>query len=131
MDQDRPKASLGQRWSEARPTKAILFWSCVASIVVTMIVGFTWGGWVTGSTAGAMAATTGEEAVVERLAPICLSQFNSAPEKDGHLEELNAISAWQRGSYVEKQGWATMPGEQEPDRQVAAECARQLTLASQ
>jgi hypothetical protein len=131
MEQGRPRASLGQRWSAVQPTKTIVFWSCVGSIVVTMIIGFSWGGWVTGSTARAMAATTGEEAVVERLAPICLTQFNSAPEKDGHLKELNEISSWQRSNYVEKQGWATMPGEQDPDRQVARECARLIALANE
>jgi hypothetical protein len=131
MEQGRPRASLGQRWSAVQPTKTIVFWSCVGSIVVTMIIGFSWGGWVTGSTARAMAATTGEEAVVERLAPICLTQFNSAPEKDEHLKELNEISSWQRSNYVEKQGWATMPGEQDPDRQVARECARLIALANE
>jgi hypothetical protein len=32
-------------------------------------------------------------------------------------------SVWQRGAYVGKQGWATMPGEKEPDRKVAEACA--------
>lgn len=131
MEQNRPNASLRQRWDEARPTKTIVFWSCVASMIITMVVGFTWGGWVTGGTARAMAAVTGEDAVVKRLAPICVSQFNEEPEKDRKLAEMNEISAWQRTDYVSKQGWATMPGEQEYDRGVASECARLLTLASQ
>jgi hypothetical protein len=49
---------------------------------MTMIVGFTWGGRVTGGTARAMAVTMGEEAVVKRLAPICVVQFNEEPEQD-------------------------------------------------
>jgi len=67
--------SLGQRWSGARPTKAVVFWLCVASVVVTMIIGFTWGGWVTGGTAQEMAKTMAEDAVVRRLAPICVVRF--------------------------------------------------------
>jgi len=39
----RDKLSLGQRWSEARPTKTRLFWSCVASAVLAMGVGFECG----------------------------------------------------------------------------------------
>ena len=49
----RDKRSVGQRWSEAKPTKTVAFWCCVASAVLTMIVGFSWGGWVTGGTARA------------------------------------------------------------------------------
>ena len=51
MDANRDKRSVGQRWSEAQPTKTVA-WCCVASAVLTMIVGFSWGGWVTGGTAG-------------------------------------------------------------------------------
>jgi hypothetical protein len=25
----------------------MLFWSCAGSVVVALVVGFTWGGWVT------------------------------------------------------------------------------------
>jgi hypothetical protein len=138
MDQDRgdrgreqkPKLSLRQRWDEARPTKTLVFWSWVASVVLTMIIGFAWGGWVTGGTARSMAATMAEEAVVKRLAPICVVQFSRDPGKDQKLKELKETSGWQRGDYVGKQGWATMPGEDKPDGKVAEECARLLMLVS-
>jgi hypothetical protein len=39
---------------------------------------------------------------------------------------LKDESAWQRGEYVGKQEWATMPGEREPDRKVAEACAMLL-----
>ena len=131
MEQNRPNASLRQRWDEARPTKTIVFWTCMASIIVTMVIGFTWGGWVTGGTARAMADVKGEDAVVKRLAPMCVAQFNEELEKEQKLKEMSEISAWQRTDYVSKQGWATMPGEQESDRGVASECARLLTVASE
>ena len=75
MEQSAQKVSLGQRWGAARPTKTAVFWACVASAVVTMILGFTWGGWVTGGTARSMAEAAGADAVVTRLAPICVVQF--------------------------------------------------------
>ena len=74
MEANRGKRSVGQRWSEARPTKTLLFWACVASAVFTMIVGFSWGGWVTGGTAQQTAETMARDAVVQRLAPICVVQ---------------------------------------------------------
>jgi hypothetical protein len=95
-----------------------------------MIVGFTWGGWVTGSTAQSMAQTTGEDAVVKRLAPMCVVQFTQDPSRDLKLKEVKDVDNWQRGDYVKKQGWATMPGEQDPDGKVADECAKLLMLTS-
>ncbi len=130
MEQNRQNASLGQRWNEARPTKTLVFWSCVASAVVTMIIGFSWGGWVTGGTARSMAQVTGDEAVVKRLAPICVVRFTQDPSKDQKLKEVKDTDTWQRGDYVKKQGWATMPGEQEPDGRVADECVKLLMLTS-
>jgi len=101
-------------------------WGLVISAILTMIIGFSWGGWVTGGTAQKTAEETADKAVVDRLAPICVTQFNQDPEKDKKLQELKEISSYQRGDYVEKQGWATMPGEKEPDSEVADECAKRL-----
>jgi len=134
MEQDKKdwqKVGFGQRWSQARPTKTIVFWSWVASVVVTMIIGFTWGGWVTGRTARNMAEVMAEDAVVRRLAPICVLQFKKDPGKDQKLKEVKETSTYQRGDYVRNQGWATMPGEKEPDSKVADECAKLLMLISQ
>jgi hypothetical protein len=69
-----------------------------------------------------------DDAVVKRLAPICVIQFKQAPGKDQKLKELEATGSWQRSEYVEKQGWATMPGEEKPDSNVASECVRLLML---
>jgi hypothetical protein len=101
-------------------------WGLVVSAVLTMIIGFAFGGWVTGGTAQEMAKEMADEAVIDRLAPICVTQFNQDPEKDKKLQELKEISSYQRGDYVEKQGWATIPGEKEPDSEVANECAKRL-----
>ena len=43
--------SLSQRFADYRPSKTVLFWSCAGCVAATMIIGFTWGGWVTGGTA--------------------------------------------------------------------------------
>ena len=130
MDRNSEQLSLGRRWSDARPTKTLVFWCCVASVVLTMIVGFNWGGWVTGGTARATAETMAHDAVVTRLAPICVMQSGRDPAKAVKLVALKDESSWQRGEYVGKQGWATMPGEQEPDSRVAQACATLLMPSS-
>ena len=124
------KVSYKEWWGDARPTKTAVFWSWIASIVLTMIIGFAWGGWVTGGTAQSMAEKMAEDAVVKRLAPMCVVQYKQAPGKDQKLKELEKTDTWQRSEYVEKQGWATMPGEEKPDSKVASECVRLLMLIS-
>jgi len=129
--EQKKKVSFRKWWQEARPTKTVVFWSWIASVILTMIIGFTWGGWVTGRTARTMAEDMAEDAVIERLAPICVAQFNQDPEKDQKLAELRETSSYQRRAYVQDQGWATMPGEEEPDREVVDECVRLLMLIGQ
>jgi pimeloyl-ACP methyl ester carboxylesterase len=129
MDQNRER-SLGKRWSDATVSKTVVFWTCVASAVLTMIIGFSWGGWVTGGTARTTAETMAYDAVVKRLAPICVVLSGQDPAKAVKLVALKEGSAWQRGEYVGKQGWATMPGEREPDSRVAQACAELLMPTS-
>jgi hypothetical protein len=126
MAQVEQKESFGQRWAKTRPTKTIVFWSWLAVSILTMIVGFNWGGWVTGGTAQKMADLGARNAVIQRLAPMCVDQFNQDPEKAQKLTELQDMSVYKRGGYVETQGWATMAGEAKADRQVADACAKLL-----
>jgi hypothetical protein len=76
------KASLKDWWRDARPTKTVVFWSWIGSVVLSMSIGFAWGGWVTGGTARSMTQTLADEAVVKRLAPRCVVQVKQAPGKD-------------------------------------------------
>ena len=99
--------------------------------IVLAIIGFTWGGWVTGSTAQKMAEELTQEAVIASLAPICVEQFNQDSEKDQKLEKLKETKSWERDDYVEEQGWATMPGEMEADSEVAGRCAELLVELGQ
>jgi hypothetical protein len=105
-----------------------VFWLCLAAILLTMLVGFNWGGWVRGSTAQKMATVTARDAIVQRLATICVAQFNLDVGKDQKLQELKETSSYERAKYVTTQGWATMPGEEKPESRVADACAKQLML---
>jgi hypothetical protein len=73
-----------------------------------------------------MAAEMAQDAVTDRLVPICVAQFNLDPGKDTKLAELRETSSYRRSDYIGDQGWATLPGEARPDRKVAAECAKML-----
>ena len=117
-------ATFTERWASARPTKMVTVWCCAATAVVTIVIGFTWGQWVTGSTARAMAASRGEETLVRRLTPICVAQFRGDPKKEEKLRAMKALDSLQQADYVKTQGWATMPGEENPETRVASECAK-------
>jgi hypothetical protein len=94
--------------------------------VATLIVGFYWGGWVTGGSAQAMAQRGAKDAVVAALAPICVDKFQHQSNAAANLVELKTISSWQQGSFIEKGGWATLPGATSPDSTVARACAELL-----
>jgi hypothetical protein len=98
---------------------------------VITIAGFSWLGWVTGGTAQQEATEMADAAVNDRLAKICVYQFGKDPEKDLKLEELKGKSSWNRGDYLKNQGWATMPGEEEPDYGVTEKCVELLMEISQ
>jgi hypothetical protein len=99
-------------------------WGAVGGATIAMIIGFGWGGWVLGSNSLDMGEEMARNAVLDRLVPICVAQFNQDPQKDAKLKEFGKLkSAWKRDQYVRGQGWATMPFEKEPDRLVADRCA--------
>ena len=131
MEHNQKKLGYRQRWAKVRPPKKVVFWFAVAAVVLTLIVGFNWGGWVTGGSALKTAQAMAKDAVVQRLTPMCVAQYNQDPGKVQKLTELKDTSIWQRRAYVEKQGWATIPGEEKPDSKVADECAKRLVLIGQ
>ena len=125
-------AGARQRWAEFRPSKTMFFWSLAAAVALTMFVVFTWGGWMTSASAQKLAATSANNAVIERLAPICVAQFNLDPDKDQKLKTLQEeASTSARTKYVTDQAWATMSGDEQPDRKVADACAKLLMQIGQ
>ena len=123
--------SIRQRWDKAKLKKSVVFWIVIGTIVLTLFLGFTRGGWKTGAAATNMASTSAKSAVVARLAPICVAQFNADAQRTVKLEEMKAASSSQRSKIVKEQGWATMPGETNPDNTVASECSKQIMLITQ
>lgn len=101
-------------------------WGAIIGAVIAMVIGFGWGGWVLGSTSQRNANTMVDEALVSRLVPMCVAQFNADVEKDARFKELQAKNRWEREKFVEEQGWATMPYEKEPDSKVSEGCVEQI-----
>jgi hypothetical protein len=101
-------------------------WGAVIGAVAITVVGFSWLGWTSGSTAERIAADRAQTAVVGVLAPICVEKFQHQADASAKLAELNKASSWDRGSMIEKGGWATLPGSGTPNSEVARVCAERL-----
>jgi len=101
-------------------------WGVVGGAVAAIAIGFMWGGWVTGGTSEARAVDRAKTAVVAVLAPMCVDNFRQSPDATANLVSLTEIDSWNRHTFIEKGGWATIGASPEPDRAVARACATTL-----
>jgi hypothetical protein len=102
-----------------------LYGAAVGAIAVA-VIGFSWGGWVTGGKARQLAAEQSRTDVVAALSLICVEQSTRDPQLAERVAALKTASSWTRGDLVMKNGWATMPGTTEANRQVAVSCAEKV-----
>ena len=102
-------------------------WGAVVGSIFTMIVGFNWGGWTTSSTAHEVAMKQADAAVTAALVPVCLAGEKADLGRAKKLGELTAMaSSYDQTEFVMKTGWATFPGQADPNRAVAEACAAAL-----
>ena len=101
-------------------------WFAIACVVATLIIGFGFGGWVTGGTAQKVANEAAAGSHNQLAAAICAEQFMRAADARTRLAKLQALEWWERDDLVAAGGWATMPGEKEANSAVAQMCATRL-----
>jgi len=94
-------------------------WGVIGGVIAAIVVGFVWGGWVTGGTATQMAATSAESAIVQAFTPLCVVKAEQEPDK---LVLLKEKSSWQRDDFVVEAGWVNNVSEKYRG-EVAAACA--------
>jgi hypothetical protein len=89
------------------------------------IIGFTWGGWITGGKADVFARQQVQAALVEVLTPMCVDKFNRAENAQARLVEFKKMtSSWERERFVRDNEWAKF-GKESNSRIVDA-CAPEL-----
>ena len=126
----KKEPSSWEKFKETEMSKTATFWACLASVVLTMMIGFWWGGWVTSATAAKMVSSGAKTAVNSRLANVCVAQFNLDAAKAEKLTEMKALTSYKQGDYASTQGWVTFPGDEKPDSQVASQCAKLILEAN-
>ena len=106
-------------------TKPGIYGAVVGGALVAL-VGFSWAGWMTGSQANQMAADMAHDEVMSAMVPVCLELSREDPERLAKIAALRDTVAYRRRDVIMKSGWATMPGSEEPDRDLALACLEGL-----
>jgi hypothetical protein len=114
------------RWADYRPSKTTWFWSSVACVVATIVVGFAWGGWVTGGTADERVAEAEQAGKAQLAATICVARYTGATDAAAQLVALKGESSWRRSETISDAGWTTPMGVKEPVKGAADLCAERL-----
>ncbi|AUC54175.1 MAG: hypothetical protein ACU0CC_21620 [Sagittula sp.] len=103
-------------------------YGAVIGAVTLAIVGFSWGGWVTGGTAQEQAAEMSEDNVTAAMVPVCLDIARTDPQRGAKLETIRDVSRYQQRDALMEAGWATVPGSDGPDRDLAQACLAAIDL---
>src|ERR1700730_12304282 len=118
-----PSILLGESWTRLLQGIAI-------GAIASMAIGFSWGGWVLGSTAHRLAADQASTAVVAVLTPICVEKFLQNSDEQANLAALREISTdWQQGQYLQTGGSGTRPWATSAVSERARACAAKLIEA--
>jgi hypothetical protein len=108
--QQQQKRNPLQGFDQYRASKTVLFWACAGAVLLATVVGFSWGGWVTGGTARVMADKAAAQARQEVTAVVCVDRFMAAPDAGTQLTALKTMtSLYARGKFVQDGGWAVIP----------------------
>lgn len=95
----------------------------VGGAIAAIIIGFVWGGWVTGGTAGKMVTTGAATAIVHAFTPLCVARAEKQPEQ---LVLLKKEDSWKRADFVVKAGWVANVSEKY--RSAVAEACASATV---
>lgn len=94
-------------------------WGAIGGAIVAIVIGFAWGGWMTGGAAAEMEAAGAESAVVQAFTPLCVAKAEQQPEQIALLKEE---SRYQRDNFVIDAGWVDNVSEKYRS-EVADSCA--------
>jgi hypothetical protein len=102
-------------------------WGLVCGAIISMIIGFGWGGWSTAMNTQKIS----DEAVLASQSAICVAQFVKQANYAEKFKEFEKMDSWKRSDFVKEGGWAKMPGQAESDWGVARACSDGLELLLQ
>lgn len=98
--------------------------------IATVVIGFSWGGWVTGGKAQDMADNAAQTAKTNLVASLCVEKFEATPNAQAQLTKLKKTDSWDQSDFVKKGGWSTIAGIKNVSG-VADACANDLASLKQ
>lgn len=101
-------------------------WGAIGGAAAVALLGFSYGGWVTASSAETLASQRATKAVVAALAPICVENFKRSADASAQMAELKKTRSWEQAAFITKGGWAAMPGSTTVDSAMASSCAEMI-----
>lgn len=103
-------------------------YGAAAGAIIISIAGFSWGGWVTGKTSSDRSIAMARDNVVTALVPVCLDMARTDPKRTAKMAAIRAASTFRRRDALMDTGWATVPGANAPDREIAQACLAALDV---
>ncbi|WP_264210712.1 hypothetical protein [Leisingera thetidis] len=104
-----------------------VYGALIGAVSIT-IVGFSWGGWVTGGQAESMASSRSHDELIAALVPVCVNMAETDSERTAKLASIQEAMSFKRRDAVIATGWATVPGSESPNRDLAQACLAGLDL---
>jgi roadblock/LC7 domain-containing protein len=124
-DDRDPKVPMKERWANYQPNKKSIYKAVGFSVLATVALGFTVGGWHTTSGAQEVA----QNARVEYAAQLCADRFMAADITGQSLANLKKVNGRvQRGNILARGDWVAAPAgaSEEFVTQVRGACAERL-----
>lgn len=103
-------------------------YGALGGAIAASLVGFTWGGWMTSANAQTMARDLAADEVTLAMVPVCVNMSATDPERTAKLAILQDLSGYRRRTAMMETGWATHPGSDAPNRDLADACIEGLAL---
>lgn len=103
-------------------------YGALGGAIAVSIIGFSWGGWTTNGDAQTMARDLARDEVTLAMVPVCVNISATDPERIAKLATLQEVTGFGRRNAMMETGWATRPGSDTPDRDLADACLAGLEL---
>lgn len=120
-----PKAPMKERWANYQPNKKSIYKAVGYSALLTVVFGFTAGGWHTNGGAQELA----QQSRVDYAAELCADRFMAADVTGQNLANLKKVNGRaQRGNALARGEWVAVPtgASDEFIKQVRGACAERL-----
>ena len=93
-----------------------------AGVIVTVVLGFAWGGWYTAGGADKLAKDRSATAVVSALAPVCLANAQRDEAMAEKIAVIQAESTFRRNAAIIDTGWVDSTLARDVQRELASSC---------